>query len=154
VTYASWSIPAVAEEVTGVRQAAVQFARANGVPHRLLEDLHLAISEAVTNAVVHAFRCQQQPGTVTVSVDVRAREIAEVIVRDDGMGMSRRNDSPGLGLGLALIARVADQVEHRSPRDGAGFELWMCFRLDSPERQRPAAAYPDRSGPPRVAPRF
>jgi anti-sigma regulatory factor (Ser/Thr protein kinase) len=143
VAYASWSIPAVAEEVTGVRQAAVQFARANGVPHRLLEDLHLVISEAVTNAVVHAFRCQQQPGTVTVSVDVRAREIAEVIVRDDGMGMSRRNDSPGLGLGLALIARVADQVEHRSPRDGAGFELWMCFRLDSPERQRPAPAYPD-----------
>jgi hypothetical protein len=47
--------------------------------------------------------------------------------------MSRRSDSPGLGLGLGLglIARVADQVEHRSPRDGAGFELSMCFWLDA-----------------------
>ena len=130
VARASWSIPAVAEEVTGVRQAAVEFARANGVPDALLEDLRLAISEAVTNAVVHAFRSQEQPGTVTVSVDVRAPEITEVIVRDDGIGMSQRSDSPGIGLGLGIIARLADQVEHRSPRDGAGFELWMRFRLD------------------------
>jgi anti-sigma regulatory factor (Ser/Thr protein kinase) len=130
VASASWSIPAVAEEVAGVRQAAVQFAHENGVPVRLLDDLRLALSEAVTNAVVHAFRCREQPGTITVSVDVRADEIAEVIVRDDGMGMSRRSDSPGLGLGLGLIARMADQVEHRSPSDGAGFELWMCFWLD------------------------
>lgn len=117
----------MAEDVAGMRQSAVQFARANGVPDRLLDDLRLAISEAATNAVMHAFRCQEQPGTVTVSVDVRADEI-EVIVRDDGMGMSRRSDSPGLGLGLGLIASVADQVEHRSPGDG--FELWMSFRLD------------------------
>jgi anti-sigma regulatory factor (Ser/Thr protein kinase) len=121
----------VAEEVAGVRQAAVRFAHANGVPDRLLDDLRLAISEAVTNAVVHAFRCQEQPGTITVSVDVRAGELAEVVVRDDGMGMSRRSDSPGLGLGLGLIAKVADQVEHRLPRDGAGFELSMCFWLDA-----------------------
>jgi anti-sigma regulatory factor (Ser/Thr protein kinase) len=120
----------VAEEVAVVRHAAVQFARANGVPDRLLNDLHLAISEAVTNAVVHAFVTQEQTGTITVSVHVLPGRIAEVIVRDDGIGMSRRSDSPGLGLGLGLIASVADQVEHRSPRDGAGFELWMCFRLD------------------------
>ena len=130
VASATWSIPAVTEEVAGVRHAAVQFARANGVPDRLLDDLHLAISEAVTNAVVHAFRCEEQPGTITVSLDVRAGQIAEVIVRDDGMGMIARSDSPGLGLGLGLIARAADQVEHRSPRGGAGFELWMCSRLD------------------------
>jgi anti-sigma regulatory factor (Ser/Thr protein kinase) len=127
----TWSIPAVAEDAAGVRHAAVRFARANGVPDRLLDDLHLAISEAVTNAVVHAFRDREQPGTITVSVNVRAGLIAEVIVRDDGIGMSRRSDSPGLGFGLGLIARVADQVEHRSPRGGAGFELWMCFRLET-----------------------
>jgi serine/threonine-protein kinase RsbW/stage II sporulation protein AB (anti-sigma F factor) len=131
VSHASWSISAVADEVTGVRQAAVGFAAANGVPDALLGDLRLAISEAVTNAVVHAFRHREQPGTVTVSVDVRPYDMAVVVVRDDGMGMSRRSDSPGLGLGLALIASLADQVEHRSPPDGAGFELWMRFRLDA-----------------------
>ena len=118
-------------EIAGVRESAVQFARANGVPDRLADDLRLAISEAVTNAVVHAFRCREQPGTVTVTVDVRAGEMAEVVVRDDGIGMSRRSDSPGLGLGLGLIAWVADQVEHRVPGDGDGFELWMRFWLDA-----------------------
>ena len=53
---ASWSIPALAEEVGSVRHAAVEFARAEGVPNPPLEDLRLAISEAATNAVIHAFR--------------------------------------------------------------------------------------------------
>jgi serine/threonine-protein kinase RsbW/stage II sporulation protein AB (anti-sigma F factor) len=121
----------VSEEIGGVRESAVQFARANGVPDRLVDDLRLAISEAVTNAVVHAFHGREQPGTVTVTVDVRAGEMAEVVVRDDGIGMSRRSDSPGLGLGLGLIAWVADQVEHRVPSDGDGFELWMRFWFDA-----------------------
>ena len=120
----------MAEEVAGVRESVVQFARANGVPDRLLDDLRLAISEAITNAVVHAFRGREQPGTITVTVDVTAGEIAEVVVSDDGTGLNPRPDSPGLGLGLPLISRVADQVEHRETGDGAGFELWMCFRLD------------------------
>jgi anti-sigma regulatory factor (Ser/Thr protein kinase) len=51
----TWSIPALADEVGSVRHAAIEFARAEGVPDRPLEDLRLAISEAVTNAVVHAF---------------------------------------------------------------------------------------------------
>jgi serine/threonine-protein kinase RsbW len=126
----SWSIRGVAEEVPGVRRLAVQFAQANGVQERLLADLHLAISEAVTNGVIHAFRNQEHAGTITVTLDIRAGVVAEVVVRDDGMGLSRRDDSPGLGLGLGLIGRLADQVEHRVPDDGHGFELWMCFRLD------------------------
>jgi anti-sigma regulatory factor (Ser/Thr protein kinase) len=129
VASASWSIPALADEVAGVRQAALQFSRVHGVPDERLEDLRLALSEAVSNAVIHAFQARD-PGTITVTVDVTAGELVEVAVRDDGIGMRRRTDSPGLGLGLALIATVADQVEHRLPRDGTGFELWMCFRLD------------------------
>jgi serine/threonine-protein kinase RsbW len=121
----------VAEEVADLRQDAVQFAQSSGVPDRLVDDLRLAISEAVTNAVLHAFRGCDQPGTITVTVDVRAGDVAEVVVRDDGMGMTPRSDSPGLGLGLGLIARLADQVEHRVPREGVGFELWTCFRLDA-----------------------
>ena len=126
---ASWSIPALAEEVGGVRHAAVEFARGEGVRDPPLEDLRLAISEAVTNAVVHAFRLQDRPGTVTVTVTLNA--FVEAVVRDDGMGMSSRGDSPGLGLGLRLINSVADAVEQRSPANGDGFELWMCFGLDA-----------------------
>ena len=125
----TWSVPALADEVGTVRRAAVEFARAEGVPDLRLEDLRLAISEALTNAVLHAFRTQDLPGTVTVTVDVTPDQFVEAVVRDDGMGMSPRGDSPGLGLGLGLIASVADAVEQRLPADGVGFELWMCFRF-------------------------
>ena len=129
VASGSWSIPAVADEVGSIRHSAVEFARGEGVPNPSLEDLRLAISEAVTNAVIHAFRRQDRPGTVTVTVRVTPDEFVEAVVRDDGMGMSSRGDSPGLGLGLRLIGSVADAVEQRSPADGVGFELWMCFRF-------------------------
>ena len=89
----------------------------------------MAISEAVTNAVVHAFRTQDLPGTVTVIIDVTSHQFVEAVVRDDGIGMSARGNSPGLGLGLGLIASVADTVEQRLPAGGVGFELWMCFRF-------------------------
>jgi anti-sigma regulatory factor (Ser/Thr protein kinase) len=58
---------------------------------------------------------------------VDAEEI-EIVVRDDGSGMAPRHDSPGLGLGLPLIRRVADGFDHRMPPDG-GTELWMRFVL-------------------------
>jgi serine/threonine-protein kinase RsbW/stage II sporulation protein AB (anti-sigma F factor) len=130
VASSTWSVPALADEVGTVRRAAVEFARAEGVPDLRLEDLRLAISEAVSNAVLHAFRMQDLPGTVTVTVDVTPDQFVEAVVRDDGMGMSPRGDSPGLGLGLGLIASVADAVEHRLPADGVGFELSMRFRFD------------------------
>jgi serine/threonine-protein kinase RsbW/stage II sporulation protein AB (anti-sigma F factor) len=128
VSSASWSIPALAEEVGGVRHAAVEFARGEGVPEFTLDNLRLAVSEAITNAVMHAFRERDRPGTVTVTVTVTSDDLVEAVVRDDGMGMAARHDSPGLGLGLALISSVADAVDQRVPADG-GFELWMCFRF-------------------------
>jgi signal transduction histidine kinase len=93
----------------------------------------LAISEVLTNAVLHAFRTQDLPGTVTVTIDVTSDQLVEAVVRDDGMGMSSRGDSPGLGLGLALIASVADTVEQRLAADGVGFELWMASASAAPD---------------------
>jgi anti-sigma regulatory factor (Ser/Thr protein kinase) len=55
----------------------------------------------------------------------------EVVVNDDGMGMSPRDDSPGLGLGLSLISRLADQTEYRTSADGRGLALRMSFRFDA-----------------------
>lgn len=129
VASASWSIPALADEVIRIRHAAVRFAHDQGVPDDRLADLRLAISEAVSNAVIHAFRTRELPGTVTVAIHVRRGRFVDVVVRDDGIGMSVRGDSPGLGLGLLVIERVADETERRSPAHGGGFELWMRFRF-------------------------
>ena len=49
-----------------------------------------------------------------------------VIVTDDGRGMRPRPDSPGLGLGLPTIGRLAALVDLRVP-EGGGTELSMTF---------------------------
>jgi anti-sigma regulatory factor (Ser/Thr protein kinase) len=140
VPSASWTLLAVAENVADVRQAVAEFAQAHGVSEPVLSDVRLAVSEAVTNAVVHGFRGGREPGTVTVSVTIMPdhRRI-EVTVIDDGVGiLPRRRDSPGLGVGLPVIGRIAHQVDHRAPADG-GTELWMCFRFAATEQPRGAS---------------
>ena len=48
---------------------------------------------------------------------------------DLGQGMVPRPDSPGLGLGLPLIARLADRMEIHDGPDGVGTTLELGFRL-------------------------
>jgi serine/threonine-protein kinase RsbW/stage II sporulation protein AB (anti-sigma F factor) len=128
---ARWSALASAENVPEIRHAVVDFAYANGISESLARDISLAISEAVTNTVVHAYRRHAQPGSVYVCAMVEGGWF-ELRVVDDGIGTAPRNDSPGLGLGLPLIYRLADQVQLHRLRDRDGTELWMRFRLDKP----------------------
>jgi anti-sigma regulatory factor (Ser/Thr protein kinase) len=72
----------------------------------------LVISEAVTNVVLHAYR-GGEPGAVRVKASVEA-DLVTLVVADDGIGMSPNPDSPGLGMGLALIGRLAEHVEVQS----------------------------------------
>ena len=124
---ASWTASARAETVAFFRRAVVDFVVANGITESHVTDVRLAVSEAVTNVVVHAYRDRTEPGTVSLSVTVDDDEI-EILLRDEGSGLAARDDSPGLGLGLPLIRRLADGFDHREPPDG-GTELWMRFTV-------------------------
>ena len=138
---ASWTAPATAESVTQLRQAVVDFAYEHGVPEPCLDDIGLAVSEAVSNAVVHAFRGRAD-GIVIASVTTGASEWVEVRVTDDGSGMAPRNDSPGLGLGLPLIRHLTDQFEHRLTPGSVGTELWMRFRFAPRARETQSTRRP------------
>ena len=94
------------------------------------------MSEAVTNAVVHAFRGRAD-GTVIASVIMPDSEWVEVHVTDDGSGMAPRNDSPGIGLGLPLIRHLTDQFEHRRLPGSVGTELRMRFRFAASRARDP-----------------
>src|SRR3954470_371214 len=56
----------------------------------------VVVTEAVTNAVVHAYRDREQPGRVHVSASLDDEGV-ELAVDDDGLGMRARVDSPGVG---------------------------------------------------------
>jgi serine/threonine-protein kinase RsbW len=119
---------AQANAVRAARLAAVAFARDHDVPDRRIDDIALAVSEAATNVVMHAYRDRADPGTFTLDLDVEARSLL-IDVRDDGLGMAPRDDSPGLGLGLPIIAHVTD-AHAFVPTEGGGAWLSMRFDLD------------------------
>jgi serine/threonine-protein kinase RsbW len=107
------------------RHAVIGFARKHGVPSTLLGGIALAVSEACTNVVLHAYRKALAPGEFSVDVGL-GRHTLRVRVRDRGMGMSPRPDSPGLGLGLPIIASTASAFTV-APCEGGGTELRMRF---------------------------
>ena len=123
----------VAEPLAAVRarHAATDFARKHGAADQTVDDIALAVSEAVTNAVVHGYRDRPTPGDITMSIR-RDGHYLVVLVCDDGVGISPRRDSPGLGIGLALIGQLTESLQIRD-RHGGGAELSMRFRLQQDE---------------------
>src|SRR4051794_23192324 len=134
----TWTYPAVVDEIGTARRDVADYAAANAVPEPPLADLKLAVSEAVTNAVLHGFR-STDPGTVTVSVAVKLGTVS-VCVADDGQGMSPRTDSPGIGLGLPLMAEMADRLAIDAAKGGHGTEVRMAFDFAIADEVPPAAA--------------
>ncbi len=121
------ALPAIPSSVTALRHEVTDFVAAAGVGEPVLTGVKLAVSEAVTNAVVHAYVGADRPGEVRVRACVQGAEL-RIVVADDGCGMVPRLDSPGLGVGLPFIAQAADtlDIEHN---DGGGTVLRMSFRL-------------------------
>jgi anti-sigma regulatory factor (Ser/Thr protein kinase) len=121
------TLPAESASVGQARRAAQSFAARHGLRGARLADVALAVSEAVSNVIVHAYRGRATPGVLDLTLEARDDAI-HVAIRDFGLGLVPRDDSPGLGLGLGVIGRVADRVEIDAPRDG-GMELRMVFAL-------------------------
>ena len=121
--------PAVPESVGQLRRAVAEFARRQGAPDDVVHAVELAASEAMSNAVIHAFVDRDAPGTLTIAAAREGDEIA-VVVRDDGSGMRPRPDSPGLGVGLPLMTRTTDSLRFSEGPDG-GTEVAMRFGLAS-----------------------
>ena len=108
-------LPARPTSAGDARRAVARFA-SEAVPAVDLDAVRLAVSEAVTNAIVHAYR-GTEPGTIEV-VAAASGGVLEVTVADGGVGMAPRVDSPGMGLGLPTIAVLADHVDVTVRRRG------------------------------------
>jgi anti-sigma regulatory factor (Ser/Thr protein kinase) len=102
------------------------FTAAAGAPHELQDAVALAVSETVTNAVVHAYAGARETGTVRVRCWVADGQLV-VEVADGGAGMARRDDSPGVGHGLAMVGAVAEALDIAPGPDGRGTAVTMTF---------------------------
>jgi serine/threonine-protein kinase RsbW len=121
------TVPAVAENVAAMRHAVVDLAGRAGADDLVRTDLALAVGEACANVVVHAYP-PGDVGPLVVHAKVDGTKLT-VTVCDQGQGMTPRPDSPGLGLGLPLIANLTESLEIHDGPNGAGTELVMVFSL-------------------------
>jgi serine/threonine-protein kinase RsbW len=117
--------PAVATTAPMLRRALAELAADAGATEEQVDRVRLAVSEAVTNVVLHAYR--DSPGLVHVSADLAGSELW-VLIADDGCGLRPVADRPGLGIGMALISVLTDDFAIVS-RSSGGVEVRMRFNV-------------------------
>jgi anti-sigma regulatory factor (Ser/Thr protein kinase) len=122
---------ATADAVPAARHAVVAFAEQQGVRGSLLLDIALAVSEACTNVVLHAYRDDDEAGGFEVTA--RRGDDLEVSVSDGGVGMLPHPESPGMGVGLPLIAELTHSVEVHADEEH-GTTVVMRFRIGGDRR--------------------
>lgn len=120
------ALPARAENIALIRHAFGALGETLAVDEELLSDVRLAVTEACSNVVVHAY-ADDTPGPLEVLATLDDRALT-VVVRDEGPGIAPHPDSPGLGLGLPLIASLAESV-HLGRDEQERTEVCMTFLL-------------------------
>ncbi|HWI05931.1 MAG TPA: ATP-binding protein [Solirubrobacteraceae bacterium] len=121
-----WTLPAAPAAVRQLRARVTAFAEAAGAPPELRDAVALAVSETATNVVIHAYEGAREVGPVRVRCRVAEGQLV-VEVADDGVGMTRRADSPGVGHGLAMVGAVAEALDVAPGPDGHGTTVTMTF---------------------------
>jgi serine/threonine-protein kinase RsbW/stage II sporulation protein AB (anti-sigma F factor) len=120
------SLPAEATNVGALRRELGGALRPLDLSPERLADIVLVASEALTNASLHAYVGMPR-GSMALVANLSSRTL-RVTVTDEGRGMIPRTDSPGLGLGLGVMAGLTDSLELSSP-GGHGTEVCVSFDL-------------------------
>ena len=121
--YVRESFPAVAASIPLARSVITDWAEVAGAGREQVDQMRLAVSEALTNVVLYAY--PWRTGDMHVTARMAGNELW-VLIADSGCGVHAGRDSEGLGLGLALISKMTDgfSVVERS---SGGTELRLRF---------------------------
>ena len=118
------SLPARSENLARIRRAVSDFAESLGVEGDLVADVRLAVNEACTNVIRHAYMLGDG------DVKVEARPVGDslvVVVHDRGRGLAHASENPGSGYGLRVAGALATSMEVR--RRETGTEVQLAFPL-------------------------
>ena len=121
------TIPARAEYITLCRLALTGIARLRELSDELLADLKLALTEAASNSVRHAYG-DADVGVVEISYQLFPDKLViEVVDEGEGFDPVAAEDNVGElsegGLGIAIIRAIADEVEIGAQPGGKGSRL-------------------------------
>jgi anti-sigma regulatory factor (Ser/Thr protein kinase) len=122
-------LSATPEEIPFARAAITRLCEHLEIDDERTTRIRLAITEACTNCVLHAY--DENADSATYVLDARVeRHALRVVVCDRGVGIPNlRPDTPSsLGFGLTLIEALADSTDI-SPRPGGGMRVLMRFAM-------------------------
>jgi serine/threonine-protein kinase RsbW len=117
-------LPARSENLKTVRRAVSDFAASVGVDDETIADLRLAVNEACSNVIRHAY--EEDGG----EMEVQARPIGDsllVVVQDRGRGLASPSSDPGSGLGLRVASAVSGSFALQ--QNAPGTEVRLVFPI-------------------------
>lgn len=122
-------IPARSENIGFVRVAVASFASQLDFTLGELEEIKVAVSEGVSNAIIHAYG--EEEGQITIHITIHG-DLLTITITDYGMGMVETTEAftPSfttagrMGLGLVFIESFMDSARLTSP-PGGGTTLIM-----------------------------
>src|SRR3954471_12092571 len=114
--------PGTSRAVGVLRREMAALAKDCGMDAEGIADVRLAVTEAATNAVVHAYA--EAEGELRVTAAMHDGEL-RIVIGDCGSGLVQRQDSPGLGLGLAVISKLVERL--RIVSHPGSTEIHMAF---------------------------
>lgn len=129
--------PSLSENEGFARNIAVNFAAQASPTVSQLADIKCAVSEAVTNAAVHAYK--DSVGSVTLSMKRYSDGLIVISVKDTGVGIKDvekakeplfTTDTTGerSGMGFAIMESMTDHMTVRS-KEGKGTTVTMKIRV-------------------------
>jgi len=128
------TIPARAEYITLCRLALTGIGRLRELSDELLADLKLALTEAASNSVRHAYGETRDVGVVEISYELHSDRLV-IEVTDEGEGFDpaaaagHSDELSEGGLGIAIIRAIADEVEIGVQPGGKGSRLRFAKAL-------------------------
>jgi anti-sigma regulatory factor (Ser/Thr protein kinase) len=113
-----WRRPARAAELSTLRRVLAAWLESVGIPREDITLVSVAVSEAATNSIEHAY--DKREGWVEIEA---RRDETDVVIAVRDAGRWRPKARGGGGRGLGLIGRLMDEFELR--RSDQGTEVWM-----------------------------
>jgi serine/threonine-protein kinase RsbW len=125
-------IPPKPQFVALCRLALTAICREHSFSDDDIADLKLAITEACSNSIKHAYEDHPDASDATAKVFVTYQVHTDRVVievRDRGKGFDWAGptdaDLPEGGLGISIIKAVCDEFEVHRPEDGPGSALYL-----------------------------
>ena len=124
---------ATPERLADIRVELGAWLQAAAMPSAIAADVVLAVNEACTNSIEHAYTADAQ-GRITVEAEIGGNDL-HVLVIDSGLWKTPPPDPGTRGRGLPLIKALSD----RGVLDGtpSGTTIGMSFRLPAAGRETP-----------------